>query len=304
MGSNSYVNFAITQPCVSASPSFSPNSKPTNPNPNRFILSHPPFTPIPTSSLALRSIQSLSHPRSKKRSLPNAPTFHVAASIKAEPLKVMISGAPASGKGTQCELITQKYGLVHIAAGDLLRAEVAAASENGKRAKEFMEKGELVPDEIVVMMVKERLLQTDSQEKGWLLDGYPRSSSQAAALEDFGICPDHFILLEVPEDILVERVVGRRLDPLTGKIYHLKYSPPENNEIASRLTQRFDDTEEKVKLRLRTHHQNVEAVLSIYKDITVKVNGNVAKENVFAQIDAALTQLLQRREANSRSIAA
>ncbi|MBA0659831.1 hypothetical protein Gotri_010922, partial [Gossypium trilobum] len=200
----------------------------------------------------------------------------VAASGKAEPLKVIISGAPASGKGTQCELITQKYGLVHIAAGDLLRAEVAAASENGKLAKEYMEKGELVPNEIVVMMVKERLLQPDSQQRGWLLDGYPRSSSQAAALEDYGIRPDVFILLDVSEDILVERVVGRRLDPLTGKIYHLKYSPPENDEIASRLTQRFDDTEEKacliflVKLRLRTHHQNVDAVLSVYKDITVK----------------------------------
>ncbi|KAK8677470.1 hypothetical protein V6N13_143005 [Hibiscus sabdariffa] len=172
----------------------------------------------------------------------------VAALAKAEPLKVIISGAPASGKGTQCELITQKYGLVHISAGDLLRAEVAAASENGKLAKEYMEKGQLVPNEIVVMMVKERLLQLDSQQRGWLLDGYPRSSSQAAGLEDYGIRPDVFILLDVSEDILVERVVGRRLDPLTGKIYHLVYSPPENDEIASRLTQRFDDTEEKACL--------------------------------------------------------
>ncbi|XVE60687.1 hypothetical protein DITRI_Ditri05aG0148300 [Diplodiscus trichospermus] len=278
MASGSCLTLAITQPCVSLSPSFSPHSKPANPNPNpnpnQFLLSHSSFSSFaPSSSLALRSNQTLlSHPRSKRQSLANAPNFHVVASAKLEPLKVMISGAPASGKGTQCQIITQKYGLVHIAAGDLLRAEVAAASENGKRAKEFMEKGQLVPDEIVVMMVKERLLQPDSQEKGWLLDGYPRSSSQAAALEDFGIRPDLFILLEVPEEILVERVVGRRLDPVTGKIYHLKYSPPESQEIASRLTQRFDDTEEKVKLRLRTHNQNVEAVLSLYKDITVKIS--------------------------------
>ncbi|XVF63380.1 hypothetical protein PTKIN_Ptkin09bG0083000 [Pterospermum kingtungense] len=288
-------------PCVSLSPSFSPHSNPSNPNPIQFLLSQTPFT---TSSLSLRRSQTLSFPRSRKLSLASAPNFYVAASAKPEPLKIMISGAPASGKGTQCEIITQKYGLVHIPAGDLLRAEVAAASENGKRAKEFMERGQLVPDEIVVMMVKERLLQPDSQEKGWLLDGYPRSSSQAAALEEFGIHPDLFVLLEVSEDILVERVVGRRLDPLTGKIYHLKYSPPENEEIASRLTQRFDDTEEKVKLRLRTHHQNVEAVLSVYKDITVKVNGNVSKEDVFAPIDAALTQLLEQRKVNSGSLAA
>ncbi|XP_040368791.1 adenylate kinase 2, chloroplastic isoform X3 [Rosa chinensis] len=108
-----------------------------------------------------------------------------------------------------------------------------------------MDKGQLVPDEIVVMMVKERLLQPDSREKGWLLDGYPRSSSQAIALKEFGFEPDLFILLDVPEEILVDRVVGRRLDPVTGKIYHLKYSPPETPEIAARLTQRFDDTEEK-----------------------------------------------------------
>ncbi|URE43211.1 Adenylate kinase, active site lid [Musa troglodytarum] len=130
----------------------------------------------------------------------------VAIMKREEPLKVMISGAPASGKGTQCELIKKKVGegsylnrmyqLVHIAAGDLLRAEIAAGTERGKRAKEYMEKGMLVPDEIVVMMVKERLLQPDAQENGWLLDGYPRSFSQAKALEDLGIRPDIFILLD------------------------------------------------------------------------------------------------------------
>ncbi|CAN7025644.1 unnamed protein product, partial [Brassica rapa subsp. trilocularis] len=213
-----------------------------------------------------------------------APRFQVVvAAEKAEPpppLKIMISGAPASGKGTQCELITQKYGLVHISAGDLLRAEIASGSENGRLAKEHMEKGQLVPNEIVVMMVKDRLSQTDAEQNGWLLDGYPRSSSQATALQGFGFHPDLFIVLEVPEDILVERVVGRRLDPVTGKIYHLKYSPPETEEIAARLTQRFDDTEEKasqyslilymflcfskVKLRLKTHNQNVSDVLSMY----------------------------------------
>lgn len=139
-------------------------------------------------------------------------------------------------------------------------------------------------------MVKERLLQPDAQEKGWLLDGYPRSFSQAKALEDLGIRPDIFILLDVnvlltrmstshlicalcvywiscntlqvSEDILVERVVGRRLDPVTGKIYHLKYSPPESEEIAARLTQRFDDTEEKVIL---SHiHIHIHRIVRLY----------------------------------------
>ncbi|XP_076924894.1 adenylate kinase, chloroplastic-like [Bidens hawaiensis] len=213
------------------------------------------------------------------------------------PLKIMISGAPASGKGTQCHLITSKYDLVHIAAGDLLRAEIASGSENGKKAKEYMEKGQLVPDEIVVMMVKDRLSQPDSAEKGWLLDGYPRSSSQATALQAYGFKPDLFILLDVPQDILVDRVVGRRLDPVTGRIYHLTYSPPETQEIAARLTQRFDDTEERVKLRLQTHNQNVESVLSLFEDITVKVDGSLAKEDVFAKIDKALSNLIEQNNA-------
>ncbi|GMH21781.1 hypothetical protein Nepgr_023623 [Nepenthes gracilis] len=256
-----------------------------------------------TVSLRLPDQQLIRRHLSKRPS-PNSSNFVVMASTSQQGLlRIMISGAPASGKGTQCELITAKYGLVHIAAGDLLREEIASGSENGKMAKEYMEKGQLVPDEIVVMMVKERILKPDSLEKGWLLDGYPRSLSQATALKEFVLQPDLFILLEVPDDILVERVVGRRLDPVTGKIYHLKYSPPENEEIASRLAQRFDDTEEKVKLRLQTHHQNVEAVVAMYKDIMVKIDGSVSKEDVFAQIDRALTKVLEQKAASGTVIA-
>ncbi|GKV35196.1 hypothetical protein SLEP1_g43499 [Rubroshorea leprosula] len=293
MAASAHVDFAITQPGVFFSPSSSSSSKFHKP-----FSSSSTFALIPNNcTFSLHSNRTLLHSGYRKLSLPKTRNFPVVGSAKAEPelLKVMISGAPASGKGTQCELITKKYDLVHIAAGDLLRAEVAAGSENGKRAKEYMEKGQLVPDEIVVEMVKDRLLQPDSLENGWLLDGYPRSSSQAAALQEFGFQPDIFILLEVPEEVLVERVVRRRLDPVTGKIYHLKYSPPETEEIAARLTQRFDDTEEKVKLRLQTHHKNVEAVLSTYEAITIKVNGNVSKEDVFAQIDTALTKLLEQK---------
>ncbi|CAN1147771.1 Adenylate kinase 2, chloroplastic [Linum perenne] len=259
------------------------------------------FKPSPLPFLSIFSGSSLpSKPSlsSLRMANPGNSAEVIVASAKADlPLRIMISGAPASGKGTQCELITKKYNLVHIAAGDLLRAEIASGSENGKQAKEYMEKGQLVPDEIVVMMVKDRLMQPDSLENGWLLDGYPRSSSQATALKGLGFEPDIFIVLEVPEEILVERVAGRRLDPVTGKIYHMTYSPPETDEIAARLTQRFDDTEEKVKLRLKTHNQNVEAVLSMYEDITLKVKGNAPKEEVFSQIDGALAKLIESRKA-------
>lgn len=287
---------------VLGSPIMSRNSailSPPPPLPSRKFLSPSQnFSSLSfNSTLSLRSDPLIVRRRSRNSSSPTPrshPNLVVMASAgNSRPLRIMISGAPASGKGTQCELITGKYGLVHISAGDLLRAEIASDSENGKRAKEYMNKGQLVPDEIVVMMVKDRLLQPDSQEKGWLLDGYPRSSSQAVALKNYGFQPDLFILLDVPEELLVERVVGRRQDPVTGKIYHLKYSPPENEEIAARLTQRFDDTEEKVKLRLQTYHQNVEAVLSLYEDIIIKVDGSAPKDTVFAQIDKALSKLLE-----------
>ncbi|RRT72638.1 hypothetical protein B296_00029508 [Ensete ventricosum] len=162
----------------------------------------------------------------------------------------MISGAPASGKGTQCQMIVEKYGLVHISTGDLLRAEVSSDTEIGKKAKEYMDNGMLVPDEIVTDMVVSRLLQKDVREKGWLLDGYPRSSSQAGSLERMKIRPDIFIVIEVPDEILIDRCVGRRMDPVSGKIYHLKNFPPETEEISARLITRTDDTQEKVNLSI------------------------------------------------------
>ncbi|CAK9177381.1 unnamed protein product [Ilex paraguariensis] len=114
-----------------------------------------------------------------------------------EPLKVMISGAPASGKGTQCEMIVEKFGVVHISTGDLLRAEVSAGTEMGNKAKEYMNAGQLVPDEIVTAMVTGRLSQKDAKEKGWLLDGYPRNFPQAQSLEKMKIRPDVYIMLDV-----------------------------------------------------------------------------------------------------------
>ena len=176
------------------------------------------------------------------------------------PMKVMIAGAPAAGKGTQCENIVRDYNLVHISVGDLLRAEVAAGTDAGKRAKGFMDAGALVPNEVVVDMVKNRLAEQDVVERGWLLDGYPRSGEQAEAIEEAGIRPDCFLLINVPDEVLVERVTGRRSDPETGAIYHLKFKPPPA-EVVDRLVQRSDDTEEMVVPRLKTYHDNVNAVV-------------------------------------------
>lgn len=226
---------------------------------------------------------------------PRASKCSAARALQGEvaPLRIMISGAPASGKGTQCELIVQQYNLTHISTGDLLRAEVAAGTENGKLAQEYMQRGELVPNDVVVAMVEKKLT---SATNGWLLDGYPRSLSQAEALENMNIRPHLFILLEVPDEILVGRVVGRRLDPVTGKIYHLMYSPPETPEIAARLIQRGDDTEEKVKLRLETYYSNVQSVLDVYKPVTKVVDGNRPKTEVFADIQNLITELQRETE--------
>ncbi|KAE8126133.1 hypothetical protein FH972_020877 [Carpinus fangiana] len=215
----------------------------------------------------------------------------VNCSVSSEPLKVMISGAPASGKGTQCELIVQKFGLVHISTGDILRSEVSSGTEIGNKAKEFMNAGRLVPDEIVTAMVTSRLSREDAKERGWLLDGYPRSFSQAQSLEKLKIRPDVYIVLDVPDEILIDRCIGRRLDPLTGKIYHLKSFPPESEEIKARLVIRPDDTEEKVKSRLEIYKKNAEAISSSYLNIMNKLNGNRPKEEVFKEIESLLLQV-------------
>jgi len=203
-------------------------------------------------------------------------------------LKVIIAGAPASGKGTQCEIIKKNFDVVHLSTGDMLRAAVSAQTEVGKLAKEYMDGGKLVPDDVIIGVVKDRLAEEDCQKKGWLLDGFPRTAAQAEALAESGINADCFLFLNVPDSILVERVVGRRTDPETGKIYHMTFSPPENEEVLARLEQRSDDTEEKVKVRLEQFYKNVDAVKGTYTDIAVEVNGNAKPGDVAEIIKKAI----------------
>ena len=140
----------------------------------------------------------------------------------------------------------------------------------------------------VFTQVKDRLDDDDCKAKGWLLDGFPRTQAQASALAEAGICADCFIFLNVPDEILVERVVGRRTDPKTGKIYHMTFSPPEDEDVKARLVQRSDDTEEKVKVRLEQFHANVEAVKGSYSDISVEVDGSLKPDEVSAAIESSI----------------
>mmetsp|Transcript_29459 Transcript_29459/g.80947 ORF Transcript_29459/g.80947 Transcript_29459/m.80947 type:complete len:295 (-) Transcript_29459:619-1503(-) len=203
-------------------------------------------------------------------------------------VKLIIAGAPASGKGTQCEVIKEKYGVVHLSTGDMLRAAVAAGTEVGKLAREFMDSGKLVPDEVIIGVVRDRLAEEDCVQQGWLLDGFPRTPAQAEALAEAGVSADCFVFLNVPDEVLIERVVGRRTDPKTGKIYHMTFSPPEDEEVKARLVQRSDDTEEKAKVRLEQFYANVDAVKDSYEDIMVTVDGNRPRTDVSDDIFSAI----------------
>jgi len=146
----------------------------------------------------------------------------------------------------------------------------------------------LVPDEVIIGVVKDRLEQSDCKSCGWLLDGFPRTPAQAEALASAGVSADCFLFLNVPDDMLVDRVCGRRTDPVTGKIYHMTFSPPDDEEVLARLEQRSDDTEEKVKVRLEQFHANVDAVKGNYVEIGVEIDGSKKPGEVTEVIAAAL----------------
>jgi adenylate kinase len=155
-----------------------------------------------------------------------------------------------------------------------------------------------------VSQVKDRLEQDDCREKGWLLDGFPRTPGQADALAEAGVSADCFLFLNVPDEILVERVVGRRTDPETGKIYHLTFSPPADTTILNRLEQRSDDTEEKVKVRLEQFHANVDAVKDSYKDIMVVINGNQAPGTVSTTVLESIVKMSSSSSSTEQAQAA
>ena len=235
-----------------------------------------------------------------KRNLANVKSTSI--SSESIPLKAIIAGAPASGKGTQCEFIRDKFNVVHLSTGDILRAAVKEGTAVGIRAKEFMDAGKLVPDEVIIDVVVERLKQEDCVTRGWLLDGFPRTKSQADALLAAGMVPDCFIMLNVPEEVLVERVTGRRTDPVTGKIYHMKFSPPESEEIAARLVQRSDDTAEKIVVRFREFQSHIDAVQSSFDENIIVVDGTARKDEVQGSIELALIDILQEKKAKKNTV--
>lgn len=182
-------------------------------------------------------------------------------------MRIILLGAPGAGKGTQAQFIMEKYGIPQISTGDMLRAAVKAGSELGKQAKQMMDDGKLVTDELVIALVKERIAQPDCKN-GFLLDGFPRTIPQADAMKDAGIDIDYVLEFDVPDDIIVERIVGRRVHAPSGRVYHIKFNPPKveskDDVTGEELTVRKDDQEETVRKRLVEYHELTEPLIEYY----------------------------------------
>ncbi|MBE8540306.1 adenylate kinase [Geoglobus acetivorans] len=212
-------------------------------------------------------------------------------------MNLILLGPPGAGKGTQAKRIVEKYGIPQISTGDMLRDAVAKGTELGKKAKEYMDKGELVPDEVVIGIVKERLMQPDC-ENGFILDGFPRTINQAEALDDIldemNRKIDAVINIAVPDEEILKRIVYRRICKECGAVYNLIYSPPKVDgkcdKCGGDLYQRDDDKEETVKERLRVYREQTAPLIDYYsrKGSLQNVDGTKNIEEVWSQIVALL----------------
>ena len=183
-------------------------------------------------------------------------------------MRIILLGAPGAGKGTQAQFIMQKYGIPQISTGDMLRAAVKAGSPLGLQAKELMDNGKLVTDELVIALVKERIAQSDC-EKGFLLDGFPRTVPQADAMKEAGINVDYVLEFDVPDEVIIDRMSGRRIHACSGRVYHIRHNPPKVENIddvtGEPLTIRKDDNEEIVRKRLVEYHDLTKPLVNYYQ---------------------------------------
>jgi adenylate kinase len=184
-------------------------------------------------------------------------------------MRLILLGGPGAGKGTQANYIKERYGIPQISTGDMLRAAVKAGSELGKEAKKFMDSGGLVPDEVIIGLVKERIKEPDCQ-KGFLFDGFPRTIPQADAMKAAGVPIDAVVEIDVPDEEIIRRMSGRRVHLASGRTYHVVFNPPKvegkDDVTGEPLIQRDDDKEETVRKRLKVYHDQTEPLVAYYKD--------------------------------------
>ncbi len=215
-------------------------------------------------------------------------------------VNLVLMGLPGAGKGTQAERIVEKYNIPHISTGDMFRAAIKESTELGLQAKSFMDKGELVPDEVTIGIVRERLSQDDCSQ-GFLLDGFPRTVAQAEALEkiltDLDRQLQYVINIDVDKNILMDRLTGRRICKSCGATYHLVFNPPAVNDVCDRcggeLYQRADDNEETVQNRLDVNLKQTQPLLDFYeaKGYVRNINGQQDINLVFEDINKLLSTL-------------
>ena len=216
-------------------------------------------------------------------------------------MRIILLGAPGAGKGTQAAFIREKFNIPQISTGDMLRAAVKAGTPLGLEAKKFMDAGGLVPDEVIIGLVKERIKDPDCQA-GFLFDGFPRTIPQAAAMKEAGVDIDYVVEIDVPDEEIIQRLSGRRVHPASGRTYHVKFNPPKvagkDDVTGEDLMQRDDDKEDVIKKRLDVYHDQTEQLIGYYSDWAnsgtggapkyVKVAGVGDMETIKSAIFAAL----------------
>ena len=208
------------------------------------------------------------------------------------PVKIILLGPPGAGKGTQAKSISNRYSIPHISTGDIFRKNISENTPLGIEAKKYIDQGQLVPDEVTINMVKDRLQEDDCTD-GYLVDGFPRTVSQAEALQEFiknrGESLDTALLIYVPMDFILERMTGRRVCPSCGASYHIKFNPALNGKCelcGTDVVQRKDDTAETVKERLDVYERQTQPLIEYYQDknLLSQVDGTKAINEVFESI--------------------
>lgn len=204
-------------------------------------------------------------------------------------MKIIMLGAPGAGKGTQAKMIAHKYSIPHISTGDIFRANIKEGTELGRKAKEYMDQGLLVPDELTVDLVVDRLQKEDCAN-GFILDGFPRTISQAEALKNANQTLDFAIDVDVPDESIVSRMAGRRACVGCGATYHIKYNAPKTEGVCDvcgkELILRDDDKAETVQKRLKVYHDQTQPLIDYYKEVGIlrTVDGTQNMDDVFAAI--------------------
>jgi len=220
-------------------------------------------------------------------------------------LDLILLGPPGAGKGTQAARLTEDFAIPHVATGDMLRAAREARTELGLAAERYMDRGELVPDQVIIAMIVERLGEDDARD-GFLLDGFPRTTKQADALgvelEEHGRRLTTVLLVDVPDEVAIQRISGRRISPTSGRVYHVDFDPPRVegrcDVDGSELVQREDDRAETVRRRLEVYHKQTEPLVQYYEErgLLCRFDGTLEPDEVYAHIRAALATVRREEE--------